>query len=121
MMETGVVIAIDGSPLYWHVPFGRTTVSLPDSNDLWSVLWKAFKAGILAGFAHTHPGSGIPSPSGTDLTTFAAIEAGLGTKLKWWILSSDHVVLIDDSEDGCYVSRDVQEPSWAADLRRLSE
>jgi hypothetical protein len=43
----------------------------------------------VSGFAHTHPGSGLPEPSHTDLTTFAAVEAGLGKRLNWFILTED--------------------------------
>ena len=41
----------------------------------------------LAGVAHSHPGGGIPTPSWEDLTTFAAVEDGLGQRLVWWIVS----------------------------------
>jgi hypothetical protein len=120
MIEAGVVVGRNGEPIYWHLPNARTSVYLPDSSELWSVLWNAHTAGILEGFAHTHPGSGVPGPSGTDLTTFAAIESGLGKRLKWWILSSDHVVRLDYSSDLGYESTNVLEPSWAERLRQLS-
>ena len=63
MIEAGVVIDKNGQPLFWHLPEGRTAGSLPDSRTLWQVLWDAFKEDTLLGFAHSHPGSGVPGPS----------------------------------------------------------
>lgn len=90
-MEAGVVIA-RGRPIFWHLPHGRTMGSLPDSRDLWGVLWEHRHE--LDGFAHSHPGSGFPGPSGTDLSTFLAIEAALGRRLKWWITSSTNTIIL---------------------------
>ncbi len=92
MIEAGVVIGPNG-PIYWHLPSGRTGGSIPDSHALWQIFWENRKVRVL-GFAHTHPGSGWPSPSMTDLTTFAAVEAGLGRRLVWWIASSDAISMI---------------------------
>jgi len=86
-IETGVVLNLHGEPIYWHVPAERSFAFLPDSRDLWDVLWS--RRDEVGGFAHTHPGEGMPAPSSTDVTTFGAIESGLGKCLDWWILSSD--------------------------------
>jgi hypothetical protein len=91
---------------------------------LWQVLWDAFQEDTLLGFAHSHPGSGVPGPSYSDVTTFAAIEAALGKRLDWWITSSDHVVVIRWSgpDKISYRATIVTEaPSWVAELRRLSQ
>ena len=82
MLEAAAVIDTTGSLIHWHVPAGRSAVSLPDSRSLWSVLWDSRDR--LAGVAHTHPGTGRPVPSWEDLTTFSACEAGLGVRLSWW-------------------------------------
>lgn len=130
MLETGLIVGHHDEPLYWHVPNDRTVVSLPDSETLWGKLWAHFKYGSLKGFAHSHPGSGIPSPSHTDVTTFAAIESGLGTTLDWWITSRDHVVLLRRVPPGshntpgfqhAYFSTVIEAPPWTEKLRRLSE
>jgi hypothetical protein len=89
-LEAAVVIDIEGEVLHWHLPLGRTAVLLPDSRKLWDVLWQHRVE--LLGVAHTHPGAGQPSPSLEDLTTFAACEAGLGKRLRWWIATNDQVV-----------------------------
>jgi hypothetical protein len=91
-IEAGVLIDVSGNPIYWHVPKGASAVELPDSASLWSKIWDNRQR--LRGFAHTHPGSGLPSPSSADLTTFAAIEAGLGRRLDWWILTKDCAITL---------------------------
>ena len=90
-MEAGVLLDWDGKPIYWHLPKGRSVAYLPDSRDLWDVIWENRKN--ISGFAHSHPGSGLPSPSHTDLTTFSGIELAIGRRLDWWIISSDRVIL----------------------------
>jgi len=131
MIEAGVVIDLNEEPLHWHLPPGRSGGSLPDSRNLWDVLWENRER--IAGFAHSHPGSGVPGPSHTDVTTFAAIEAGLGKRLSWWITSSDRVVVLQWAGLGIpgaavpdrhrYRSMELkpdEEPSWVVELRRLS-
>lgn len=124
MIEAGVVVDKRGRPLHWHLPEGRSAGSLPDSQTLWQVLWDAFKADTLLGFAHSHPGTGRPGPSYSDVTTFAAVEAALGKRLDWWITSEDHVVQLRwaGPDKLSYRSTIVTEaPSWVAELRRLSQ
>lgn len=91
-MEVGVVIDKEGQPIFWHEPAGRSVASLPDSHDLWTFIWQNRER--VGGFAHSHPGSGVPGPSHEDVTTFAAIEAALGRRLNWWITSRNGLVLV---------------------------
>lgn len=121
MIEAGVLLDLEGQPLHWHLPPGRSGGTLPDSRDLWDVIWS--NRLNIAGFAHSHPGSGVPGPSYTDITTFAAVEAGLGQRLDWWIISSDEVCLVR------WVGRDrldygvlpvKQRMNWGPRLRELS-
>jgi len=124
MHEAGAVISREDSVLFWHLPEGRTAGSLPDSRTLWQVIWEAFKVDKLLGFAHSHPGSGVPGPSYSDVTTFAAIEAALGRRLDWWITSADCVILLrwGGSDKLSYRATIVTEaPSWVDELRRLSQ
>jgi hypothetical protein len=123
MIEAGVVVGKNGDPLFWHLPEGRSAVSLPDSRTLWQVIWDAFEADTLLGFAHSHPGSGVPGPSYSDVTTFAAIEAALGKRLDWWITSLDHVVLLRWGGPDKISYRTtilMEDPGWLTKLRRLS-
>jgi hypothetical protein len=125
-IEAGVAIDIEGKAFFWHLPFDRSGGALPDSHSLWEVLWENRKR--LGGFAHSHPGSGLPGPSYTDVTTFAAIEAALGRRLDWWICSSDGLALfrwkgpdrlgyeiVSSSADATSFV-----PAWLTELRDLS-
>jgi hypothetical protein len=121
MKETGVVIDRVGSPIHWLVPAGRTGGSLPDSRELWDILWN--NRNRLGGVAHTHPGGGIPGPSWEDVTTFSAVELALGRCIDWWIASADAVVVARWAGPGKYdyaVSAVSAEPAWTARLRELS-
>jgi hypothetical protein len=130
MMEAGVVLGLDNKPLYWHTPNERSGGALPDSRALWDFIWENRQQ--VTGFAHTHPGSGVPGPSHTDITTFVAIEAALGKHLNWFILSSDNQVLVledtDDNGDCYFVTVELNTPEihtpknteWMTKLRELS-
>ena len=120
-MEAGIVLGLGGEPLFWHLPPGRSRAGLPDSRELWEAFWE--NRARLSGFAHSHPGRGLPGPSAEDLTTFAAVEAALGQRLDWWIASEDRLVL------GAWrgpvrlaygFALEGAEPDWAPVLRRLS-
>lgn len=86
-MEAAVVLGWDWRPIHFHTPAGRTGGSLPDSHDLWSVIWENRRR--VLGVAHSHPGSGMPAPSHEDVTTFSAVERGLGVRLIWPIVTLD--------------------------------
>jgi hypothetical protein len=121
VIEAGVVVDLDGAPLHWHLPPGRSGGSLPDSRELWEVIWANRER--IAGIAHSHPGRGLPAPSHEDVTTFSAVELALGRRLSWWITSSDRVVVVTWSGPGSYdyvIESLDQEPGWVAELRRLS-
>ena len=122
MQEAGVLLGVNNTVIHWHTPNDRSGGALPDSRDLWDIIWE--NRGIVTGFAHTHPGSGVPGPSHTDITTFSAIESALGKHLNWFILSSDSQVLCLFDENNVVVvnlnipTKDAIE--WMGELRRLS-
>jgi hypothetical protein len=125
MMEAGVVLDMRGEVIREHLPPGRSGGSLPDDRSLWDFIWE--NRDDVSGIAHSHPGSGTPSPSNTDITTFAAIEAALGKRLDWWIISSDSVVLVTtlpprmSRASTAYKSIEVRmRPSWFYRLLALS-
>lgn len=121
MMEAGVLLGVDNQAIHWHTPNDRSCGSLPDSSDLWQIIWR--NRAIVTGFAHTHPGSGVPGPSYTDVTTFRAIEAALGKHLNWFILSSDKQVLcIFENENliTVEINTNTDKMTWMSRLRELS-
>ena len=123
MKEAGVLIDLDDDkPIYWHAPAGRSCVSLPDSRSLWDLIWEHRDKRL--GFAHSHPGSGIPAPSHEDLTTFRAVESALGKPLAWWIASGNvlvQVALIEVAPHLDYAVAQIEQlPDWFEELQRLS-
>ncbi len=84
-METGLVFTKQGGLIHWHTPPDRSGMYLPDSRGLWEILWN--KRETLGGVAHTHLCHGPPTPSITDVTTFAAVEKGLAMRLIWPIVT----------------------------------
>lgn len=103
MNEVGLVFNRQGLAIYWHLPLGRTATSLPDSRELWEILWQ--HRAELGGFAHSHPWRGRPDPSMTDITTFEALELGLGRQLLWPIVTLDEV---------SYFARRGEQPQYMA-------
>jgi len=84
MREHAVVFDMYGSALSWHR--GISPVEIQDSRALWDTLWE--HRCTVGGVAHSHPGyDDVPTPSATDLTTFSAIERGLGRRLLWPIVN----------------------------------
>lgn len=119
-LEAGLVLDLRGNPLHWHTPPDRTGGSLPDSRDLWDIFWE--NRDNISGFAHSHP-SGMAVPSHTDVTTFAAVELGLGRKLDWWIVTPGCMTLTRwvGRERFAYKTVEVaQRPSWFEELLRRS-
>lgn len=91
VFETLVLLDAEGRALWWHDPAvsGASATYIPDSSFLWGLIWELREQ--LAGIAHTHPWCGRPVPSVEDITTFIAIEAGLGKRLAWPIVTLDRV------------------------------
>lgn len=84
-MESALVFNKHGCVLFWHLPADRSQGAIPDSKELWQLLWENREH--LGGVAHTHPWNGDPWFSQTDVTTFAAVEAGLGKRLIWPVVT----------------------------------
>lgn len=122
MLEAAVLLDDEARPIHWHAPTDRTAVALPDSRSLWDIIWANRKR--LYAVAHTHPHGGPLGPSTEDITTFQAIEEGIGRSLEWYILDKDAVVAVE-STDGWKSWKVVRlsmlnRTSWAWRLRALS-
>lgn len=89
MIEVAVVFDPLGRAIKWHGPDGSSGGSIPDSRELWDVLWK--NRHHLGGVAHTHPWDGPGHPSHTDITTYQAVESGLGRWCVWPVVTMTEV------------------------------
>lgn len=89
VFETALVFDKNGITLRWHEPAGRSSGFLPDSRTLWEFLLE--NKDVIGGVAHTHPWNGSAWPSQTDVTTFSALERGLGVKLIWPVVTFSEV------------------------------
>jgi hypothetical protein len=124
MLEAGVLVNVDTNEVIdWNLPGGRSSVCLPHSRSHWEAIWN--NRHLHLGFAHTHPGSGVPAPSHEDITTFDAIERGIGKPLIWWILTQDSMIqVVVNRADLSYVSAkvkgDAELPDWVRQLRQVS-
>lgn len=122
MREAGVLLNMKGEPMYWHNPHDRSGGALPDSRDLWNVIWDNRED--VSGFVHSHPGSGVPGPSYEDVTTFSGIERALGKRLDWWIITEDACSFIRWVGPHMYDYAALpvrQKMLWMEELRRNSE
>lgn len=104
MIEVALVFDKEGKTLHWHG--GQSAGAIHDSRDLWSVLWE--NRDILGGVAHTHPWNGEAWPSMTDVTTFRAVEKGLGKQLLWPVVTFSEVKgFVHNVVTGEYVPADI--------------
>lgn len=106
-MEAGLVFDFHGGLIHWHLPADRSEGALPDSRPLWDVLWESRE--IIGGVAHTHPWNGVPTPSHTDVTTFAAVEKGLGRRLVWPIVTFTDVIYLTWVGPGEHVYEEMEQ------------
>lgn len=102
MMEVALVFDKQGKTIAFHEPPGRSGGAIPDSRNLWDILWT--NRDRLGGVAHTHPWDGEAWPSQTDVTTFRAVELGLGQNLLWPVVTFTEVAyVVKNQADGNFV------------------
>jgi len=121
VIEVAVVFDTDGVPIGWHIPPNGSGVYIPDSRSLWDILWDNRER--LGGVAHTHPFYGRPGPSETDVTTFSAVERGLGKRLLWPIVTFNGVATYQWDEEIAAYAGIIDNPlgvEHIETLRRLS-
>jgi hypothetical protein len=95
-----------------RVYYGSRT-SIPDSRERWQVIWDHRTE--ITEIVHSHPGDFLDFSS-EDLTTMQAVEAGIGRRLIWSIVTQDGFLSRIDGKD---VHR-TDSPWWLDLLRRLS-
>lgn len=88
--------------------------ALPDSRERWAAIWAHRE--VLAEVAHSHP-RGPAAFSVTDLSTMDAIDAALGRRLGYAVVTPEN--LLRRRPDGSTLVDD-NEPAWVLELRRAS-
>ena len=120
--ETRLVFDQQGQTILWPNDPERSKAYLPDSQSLWDFLWDNRER--LGGVAHTHPWEGEVWASHTDVTTFSAIEKGLGRRLLWPIVTFTHMEVFQWVGPGDYDYAPLRNPPVSVegieDLRRRS-
>lgn len=92
MIEVALVFGPKGKTMYWHDTPDASTSYIPDSRELWNFIWQ--NKDDITGIAHTHPHRGTPFPSHEDITTFEAMEQGIGKSFLWPIVSIDKGIIV---------------------------
>lgn len=110
--EACVLLDAAGCPL-WSDGSG-TVAALPDSRARWDAIWRHRE--VLAEIAHSHPGGSLAF-STVDTTTMAAIDAALGRRLRYSVVTDENVLRRDENGDTVVVR---PEPGWAELVRRAS-
>jgi len=95
-----------------RVYFGSETL-IPDLRERWETIWE--HRSEITEIVHTHPGNFLGF-SHEDLTTMEAVEAGIGRKFAWSIVTADG--FLTRTEKGDTERKD--SPWWLGFLRRLS-
>ena len=90
-----------------------SAVALPDSCERWRAIWE--RRAVLAEIAHSHP-VGPAAFSAEDLSTMAALDAALGTPLRYSVVAPRAMIA---RSAGRVHSLD-HEPWWARVLRLAS-
>ena len=94
---------------------GPSPVALPDSRQRWEAIWSRREQ--LVEIAHSHP-VGPHAFSQEDSTTMAALDAALGRRLRFSVVSPTGRVVRD--EHGNETTEHQSEPAWVSELRRKS-
>ena len=95
-----------------HLDCG-SAARIPDSRERWEVIWE--RRENITEIAHSHPGDFLDF-SDEDLTTIEAVEAGIGRKLLWSIVTKNGFL---SRKDGTNFHR-TDSPWWLNSLRGLS-
>ena len=101
MLEAAFMFDYVGNVMKWHLPPGRSSGYIPDTVSLWEFLRD--NRDTVKGVAHLHPWDGPAAPSHVDLTTFFALDNGLGKNHFWPIFtftSGVYLIKVEKAEGG---------------------
>lgn len=109
-----VVFLLDAAGAVLWADASTSPDALPDSRERWLQVWRV--RAQLAEVAHSHP-EGPLAFSAEDESTMSAIEAALGRRLTWSVVTPDAV--LRRKEDGTH-SLVAPPPAWVTALRLAS-
>lgn len=110
-VEVCFLVGLDGEVLW--ADLDGTSGALQDSRARWEAIWR--NRDRLVEVAHTHP-SGLLAFSSEDCTTMGAVDAALGRRLRYSVVTGEAVLLRDEYEN----TRVVPVAPWWAELIRLA-
>ena len=107
MREVCFLLDRDGGVLWADA--SASPAALPDSRARWQAIWR--HRNVVDLIAHSHP-AGPAAFSAEDVSTMAAIDAGLGRRLRYAVVAPAVTI----TRDGILVP----EPTWVRLLRLAS-
>jgi hypothetical protein len=103
----------DDGAILWS-DASNSPVALPDSRARWEAIWRLRDR--IAEIAHTHP-IGPAAFSREDETTMVALDAALGRKLRYSVVTPKVTIRRVDDESSVHID---PEPWWTALIRAAS-
>ncbi|MEX2552490.1 MAG: hypothetical protein WD627_05780 [Actinomycetota bacterium] len=111
-VEVCFLVGLDAEVMW--ADLDGTPGALKDSRARWEAIWRNRER--LVEVAHTHP-SGLLAFSSEDSTTMEAVDAALGRRLRYSVVTGEAVLLRDEFENTKVVP---VEPWWAELIRQAS-
>lgn len=122
MLEASCAVDLSENEAICYYEPRYSSVYIPDSQEYWDIVWE--NKDNIAGIAHSHPGNGIPNPSfNLDIKSFSSLDIGFGRKLKYWIISSTDVVVVQWVGPELYdfkIELETRNLLWIQKLREIS-
>ncbi len=109
--EVFFLIGGDGQVLWTDA--SDSPLALPDSRARWEAIWQHRDA--LTELAHSHP-VGPDAFSNEDVTTMHALDAALGRRLRFSLVTPNGYFVRGDGD----VTTETTAPAWAGALARSS-
>jgi hypothetical protein len=115
MNEREVLFLLDDDDAILWSDASQSPIALPDSRTRWEAIWRLRER--LAEIAHTHP-IGPAAFSREDETTMAALDAALGRRLRYSVVTPRTMIRRDVSDPSVHIVS--HEPWWTPLIRAAS-
>jgi hypothetical protein len=101
-----------GDEVLWS-DASTSPLALPDSRERWEAIWS--RREVLVEIAHSHP-LGPETFSAEDRSTMEALDAALGRKLRFSLVTPTQYLVRGDRDEAVTAVP----PPWVGELRRAS-